>query len=61
MIDKKAQDADLAHSAEALKRAAERAKQTAERTNTPFVVYKNGKIEKRMRKKGGAAGAHEYR
>jgi len=48
MIDKKIQDADLAQSAKALKRAAERAKQTAERTNTPFVVYKNGKIEKRM-------------
>ena len=48
MMDKKTKDVDLAQSAKALKRAAERAKQTAERTNTPFVVYKNGRIEKRM-------------
>ena len=48
MIDKKMQDVDMAQSAKALKRAAERAKQTAERTHTPFVVYRDGKIEKRM-------------
>jgi len=48
MIDKLIKDQDLAQSAKALKRASERARQRAEMTNTPFVVYKDGRIEKRM-------------
>lgn len=32
----------------ALRRAALRARETAARTGTPLVIYRNGKIEKRM-------------
>ncbi len=45
---KKNIDADLAQSQIALKRAALRARETAERTGTPLVTYKNGHVHKNM-------------
>ncbi len=48
MIDKKKKDVDLAHAGEALKRAAKRAREAAERTHTPLVTYKDGRVQKRM-------------
>jgi hypothetical protein len=37
-------DPDLAQAGEALKRAAQRAWAESVRTNTPFIVYKDGEI-----------------
>ncbi len=48
MIEKNKNDADLAGAGEALKRAARRAREIAERTNTPLVIYKDGQVQKRM-------------
>jgi LDH2 family malate/lactate/ureidoglycolate dehydrogenase len=47
-MDKKNVDADLAQSQVALKRAALRARETAERTGTPLITYKNGHVHKNM-------------
>jgi LDH2 family malate/lactate/ureidoglycolate dehydrogenase len=47
MVKKKI-DADLAQSQIALKRAALRAREIAERTGTPLVTYKNGQVHKNM-------------
>jgi len=60
MIEKKKQDADLAQSGDALKRAGQRARETAVRTHTPLVTYKDGHVQKRMivREKGSEG---EYR
>ena len=41
-------DPDMARSAEALKRAALRARRDAERTHTPLVTYENGTIKRQM-------------
>ena len=38
------QDADLARVEAALQRAAQKARKTAKDTNTPLVIYKNGRI-----------------
>ena len=48
MTEKNKNDADLAGAGEALKRAARRAREIAERTHTPFVTYKDGQLQKRM-------------
>jgi hypothetical protein len=48
MMDKKKRDTDLAQAGEALKRAGQRARETAERTHTPLVTYKDGHVRKRM-------------
>ncbi len=48
MSEKKKRDTDLAGSAEALQRAAKRARETAERTRTPLITYKDGHVQKRM-------------
>lgn len=47
-MDKKNLDNDLAQAHIALKRAALRARETAARTGTPLVTYKNGHIQKNM-------------
>jgi len=48
MTDKKAetQDADLKKVPIALHRAAKRAREIAQRTNTPLVIYRDGRIVK---------------
>jgi hypothetical protein len=43
-MDKKNLDADLAQAEAALKRAALRARETAARTGTPLVTYKDGRV-----------------
>lgn len=48
MTEKNKNDADLAGAGEALKRAARRAREIAERTHTPLVIYKDGQVQKRM-------------
>jgi len=48
MIEKNKNDADMAGAGEALKRAARRAREIAERTHTPLVIYKDGQVQKRM-------------
>ena len=48
MTEKNKNDADLAGAGEALKRAAQRAREIAERTRTPLVTYENGHVQKRM-------------
>ena len=48
MTEKNRNDADLAGAGEALKRAARRAREIAERTRTPLVTYKDGQVQKRM-------------
>ena len=48
MMEKNKNDADLAGAGEALKRAAKRAREIAERTHTPLVTYKDGHVRKRM-------------
>ena len=40
------QDPDMAQTAVALKRAARKARELAERTRTPLVIYRDGKVEK---------------
>jgi len=42
------EDKDMEGSLAALKRAARRARVIAAQTHTPLVIYKNGRIEKRM-------------
>jgi hypothetical protein len=46
--DVRTSDPDMAGSAEALKRAALRARRDAERTHTPLVTYENGTIKRQM-------------
>ena len=41
---RRVQDADLAKVGAALKRAAARARKVAEQTNTPLVIYKDGRV-----------------
>ena len=41
-------DSDLAQTGTALKRAAQRAREVAERTNTPLITYKDGQVCKTM-------------
>lgn len=41
-------DADMAQSAAALERAARKAREVAEQTHTPLVIYRDGKVEKQM-------------
>jgi hypothetical protein len=41
-------DSDLAQAGTALKRAAQRAREMAERTNTPLITYKDGHVRKTM-------------
>ncbi|WP_156932902.1 hypothetical protein [Desulfonatronum lacustre] len=41
-------DQDMLHTAAALKRAAKKARELALRTQTPLVVYRDGKVEKQM-------------
>lgn len=48
MIDSTKQDDVLKGVDVALKRAARRAREIAERTNTPLVIYKDGQVQKRM-------------
>lgn len=48
MIDKITRDTDLAKAGEALKRATQRARELAARTQTPFVTYKDGRVQKRI-------------
>jgi hypothetical protein len=48
MTEENKNDADLAGAGEALKRAAKRAREIAERTHTPLVTYKDGHVQKRM-------------
>lgn len=48
MTEKNKNDADLAGAGEALKRAAKRAREIAERTHTPLVTYKDGHVQKRL-------------
>lgn len=43
-----ARDSDLAGAAAALKRAAQRARELAARTETPLVTYAHGHVRKRM-------------
>jgi len=38
------QDSDLAGAGKALKRAAKKARELSQKTNTPFYVYEGGKI-----------------
>jgi hypothetical protein len=42
--NKKPSDPDLQKVGVALRRAARRARKTAEKTNTPLVVYENGRL-----------------
>jgi hypothetical protein len=49
---KSGSDGILAGVEPALRRAQERARETAARTRTPLVIYRNGKIEKRMVRRG---------
>ncbi len=48
MTDKMKQDDVLTGVDHALKRAAKRAREIAERTHTPLVTYKDGHVQKRM-------------
>lgn len=48
MTEKNKHDADLAGAGAALKRAARRAREIAERTHTQLVTYKDGHVQKRM-------------
>ncbi|SMP76264.1 hypothetical protein SAMN06295888_12348 [Desulfonatronum zhilinae] len=49
MTDQQApRDQDMLHTAAALKRAAKKARELALRTQTPLVVYRDGKVEKQM-------------
>ncbi len=41
-------DQDMQHTEAALKRAAKRARELARQTQTPLVIYRDGKIEKLM-------------
>ena len=48
----KIRDKDLQRAEAALRRAGIRARKTAEQTNTPLVIYKDGKIIKKKVGKG---------
>ncbi len=48
MTEKNKHDADLAGAGAALKRAARRAREIAQRTHPPVVTYKAGHVQKRM-------------
>ena len=62
MTEKNENDADLAGAGEALKRAAKRAREIAERTHTPLVTYKDGRVQKRMIvRESHAPGSEVYR
>ncbi len=43
-VIRRVQDVDLAKVGAALKRAAARARKVAEQTNTPLVIYKDGRV-----------------
>ncbi len=44
---RRVRDADLVKVGAALKRAAARARKVAEQTNTPLVIYENGRLTRR--------------
>lgn len=48
MMKKNDTDSDLAQAGTALKRAAQRAREMAERTHTPLITYKDGHVQKTM-------------
>ena len=46
-IKRRVRDADLAKVGAALKRAATRARELAEQTNTPLITYENGRLTRK--------------
>ena len=57
----KSQCAPLSGVAEALRRAALRARELARQTHTPVVVYRNGKVESQIPDDTARAGGAERR
>ncbi|WP_454455286.1 hypothetical protein [Thauera phenylacetica] len=57
----KPQCAPLSGVAEALRRAALRARELAQQTHTPVVVYRNGKVQSQIQDASAAAGGAEPR
>ncbi|MBV2262337.1 MAG: hypothetical protein KUL79_02115 [Thauera sp.] len=57
----KPQCAPLSGVAEALRRAALRARELARQTHTPVVVYRNGKVQSQIPDASAAAGGAEPR
>ena len=57
----KPQCAPLSGVAEALRRAALRARELAQQTHTPVVVYRNGKVQSQIPDDTARAGGPEHR
>jgi hypothetical protein len=47
-MKKKTEDSDLAQTRAALRRAGQRARELAERTHTPLVTFRDGKVRKEI-------------
>jgi len=58
MMNKKHTDSDLAQAGNALKRAAQKARELAERTHTPLITYKDGQVRKTMVVKETSKGTY---